>query len=296
MQLVAAVQQGEPWHGPSLSEALAGVDERAASRRPLGPAHSIVEIALHLAAWREEVAARLRGEPPHPPAAGDWPVPDEAGDWDAARARLEQTGAALRAALAELDPRRLDDRVGAARDRALGTGVDLEEMVLGVALHDAYHAGQVALLRKAPAAPQVAGEALALRVGWGRYAVCRLAADAALPAWLAGGFWSAKRSGEELSLVVEEARVPADAVAERGLRLLAVRGPIPFATTGVMATLATALAAAGVSIFALATYDTDYLLVAEPALARAVEALRAAGCRVEDAAADPGTAAAAATP
>jgi hypothetical protein len=69
-------------------------------------------------------------------------------------------------------------------------------------------------------------------------------------------------------------------VAERGFRVIEVVGPVPFAVTGLMASLATPLAAAGVSLFPVATYDTDYVLIKEDALRQAVEALRGAGFTV----------------
>ena len=71
--------------------------------------------------------------------------------------------------------------------------------------------------------------------------------------------------------------VPAEERAERGYRGLAVRGPLDFSLVGIVAALATPLAAAGVSIFVVSTYDTDYLFVRDADLARAADVLRAAG-------------------
>jgi len=76
--------------------------------------------------------------------------------------------------------------------------------------------------------------------------------------------------------VCPEEAVPPDTTTEDGFRALMVPGPIPFETTGVLAALATPLAKAGISIFAIATYDTDYVLVREQDLARALEALQPA--------------------
>ena len=73
------------------------------------------------------------------------------------------------------------------------------------------------------------------------------------------------------------ADAPAGATVERGWRALGVLGPLDFGLTGILASIAAPLAAAGVSIFAISTYDTDYVLVRETALATAVDALRAAG-------------------
>ena len=81
----------------------------------------------------------------------------------------------------------------------------------------------------------------------------------------------------DTSIVCASARVPDGVRAERGWRALTVEGPLDFALTGVLAALAVPLADAGVSIFAVSTYDTDHVLVRSDRLADAVEALRAAG-------------------
>jgi len=117
----------------------------------------------------------------------------------------------------------------------------------------------------------------------GRLAVARLAGTAAVPGWADGpGLVSITRRAEELSIVCSDGRVPADVRAERGWRALEVQGPIPFQEVGVLHALTGPLARAAVSVFALATFDTDVLLVREETLARALEALRAAGHQVED--------------
>ena len=109
-----------------------------------------------------------------------------------------------------------------------------------------------------------------------RLAVCRLAPDAALPPWLAwdGGLISLTRTADELSIVCAEERVPGDVQAERGWRAFKVLGPLDFALTGILAGLAAPLAEAGISLFALSTYDTDYILVRAADLERALAALR----------------------
>jgi hypothetical protein len=117
------------------------------------------------------------------------------------------------------------------------------------------------------------------------YAVLRLPADAPFPAALAGrvgGLVSVTRTPDEVSVVCRAAdAVPADQ-AETGWRLLTVRGPFEFTLTGIMAALSGALAAAGVPLFALSTFDTDHLLVKGDDLTRAVRALREAGHEVRD--------------
>jgi hypothetical protein len=92
---------------------------------------------------------------------------------------------------------------------------------------------------------------------------------------------SVTRRGEELSVVCDEGRVPVEVKAVRGWRALEVEGPIDFEAVGVLRALAAPLADAAVSIFAIATYDTDVVLVRETDLRRAVAALRDAGHPVE---------------
>lgn len=88
------------------------------------------------------------------------------------------------------------------------------------------------------------------------------------------------RSRTELSVLVPESHVPAEVTSEPGFRVIEVVGPVPFAVTGLIASLSQPLAAAGISLFPVATYDTDYVLVKEATLAAAVETLRTAGFTV----------------
>ncbi len=116
----------------------------------------------------------------------------------------------------------------------------------------------------------------------GRYAVCRMHPETAVPAWAEGGaFCSVTRTKEELSIVCEEAAVPEGISSNRGWRMLKVQGPIPFEETGVLAAIAAPLASAGLSIFAISTFDTDCVLVKEEAIEAALLALRGVGHKVE---------------
>jgi hypothetical protein len=110
-------------------------------------------------------------------------------------------------------------------------------------------------------------------------AICRLAPDAELPEWAMrpGPFLTVSRTSEELSIVVRQAEVPADLKCERDYRALRVRGPLPLNLVGILASMAGPLAEAGLSIFAISTYDTDYLLVKGAALDSAVAVLKRAG-------------------
>lgn len=132
--------------------------------------------------------------------------------------------------------------------------------------------------------PRPAGEprALALTVLPERLALCRFSADDVVPEWTAEAraFLTISRTPTELSIVSDEAAVPPGVSGERGYRALRVEGPLPLELVGVVAALASPLAAAGVPIFPIATYDTDYLLVREEMLARAIAALAAAGYQV----------------
>lgn len=112
-------------------------------------------------------------------------------------------------------------------------------------------------------------------------AICRLDAAAPLPEWAGGSFVSITRTSAELSIVCAQDGVPATVQADRDWRALEVAGPLDLTLTGVLAALVQPLAEAGVGLFALATYDTDYLLVRSRDLERAVAVLRAAGHTID---------------
>lgn len=115
----------------------------------------------------------------------------------------------------------------------------------------------------------------------GDYAICRCPPAAPLPDWVPrDGFVSVTRTPAELSIVCAADAVPVNAKREGPFRIFAVRGPIDFGLVGVMASLTSPLAAAGVSIFAVSTFDTDYVLVRAADADRATETLRHAGHRV----------------
>ncbi|MGA9799554.1 MAG: ACT domain-containing protein [Terriglobales bacterium] len=110
------------------------------------------------------------------------------------------------------------------------------------------------------------------------FAICRLPADAAaseLPA--TSVFASVTRTAEELSIVCPTDQAPANAKCESPWTCFKLEGPFPFALTGVLASFIDPLAQHGVPIFAVSTFDTDYVLVKEEHVAAALEALRAAG-------------------
>ncbi len=111
-----------------------------------------------------------------------------------------------------------------------------------------------------------------------RFAVCRLAPDAPVPPLpLRASLVAMTLTPQELSLVLPEEAAPEGVEVAGGWRALRVAGVLDFSLTGVLASLATPLAQAGASIFAISTYDTDYLLTPEASLTAALDALRAAG-------------------
>ncbi len=113
------------------------------------------------------------------------------------------------------------------------------------------------------------------------FSVCRLAPNDRIPGWAqTGDFCSITRTCDELSIVCSQGSVPAGIRHESGWRCLKVEGPLDFALVGILASLTTALTQAGISLSAVSTYDTDYLLVKDKDLDGAVAALTAAGHRV----------------
>ena len=119
---------------------------------------------------------------------------------------------------------------------------------------------------------------LALTLLPGRYAVAQLPAGAALPAWWpTGGMRHAGWTDDELSLVCGEQHVPEDVRCQRSWRMFKLQGSFDFALTGILKAVPDPLAAADVGIFAISTFDTDYVLVQAYQLDAALSALRGDG-------------------
>jgi hypothetical protein len=107
-----------------------------------------------------------------------------------------------------------------------------------------------------------------------RYAICRLEAKADAPAWSGTGeFVSVSRTVDELSIVCLETNVPSGVTSEPAWRILKCEGPLDYALPGIIASLAEPLADAGIPIFPIATYETDYILVKDQHLEAAINAL-----------------------
>lgn len=133
--------EGDAWHGPSVKEALADVAARDAAARA-GAVHSIWELTLHIAAWMEEVADRLEGRYHDEPLVGNFPATGVATEqeWSAAVARLDESLARLSAAIDAFPEDRLTEEIR--------PGLTWWRTLTGVAQHNTYHAGQIALLTK----------------------------------------------------------------------------------------------------------------------------------------------------
>lgn len=138
---------GPAWHGPSVREALEGVSPEGAQAHPVAGAHGIWELVLHLAGTYRLVLRRLAGEDAQLTPEEDWPeVPaaTEAAWRDAVRS-LEELNARVRSAVLGFDPGRLDEPLCA------NVAYTAYTQFIGITQHDLYHAGQIAMLRKAMA-------------------------------------------------------------------------------------------------------------------------------------------------
>jgi uncharacterized damage-inducible protein DinB len=142
---------GDPWHGSPLTAILEGIQAERAAARPIADAHSIWELVLHMTSWKNETARRLRGAVACMPIEGDWPDvgAPTAERWQAAIDTLQAAHEDLIAAVKALPDARLYEPTNDTRSGPLGTGVSHYVLLHGIAQHDVYHAGQIALLKKA---------------------------------------------------------------------------------------------------------------------------------------------------
>jgi uncharacterized damage-inducible protein DinB len=143
--------QGPAWHGPSLLEALQDVAAAQAGAHPLPGAHSIYDLTHHVAAWIDEVRSRLLGALPGQPTLGDWPPANLAVDeraWRDVLSQLDTAHTALLETLATFDDARLQQTYPSVDPTAPGM-VTFYVLLHGLVQHNAYHAGQMVLLRNA---------------------------------------------------------------------------------------------------------------------------------------------------
>jgi uncharacterized damage-inducible protein DinB len=135
--------EGEPWHGPALMEVLGGIDAKTAALRPINNAHCIWELVLHVAGWEQVVARRLQGQPATLTDAQNFghleSTTEEA--WQSTVTILRQNHNELLRLVSALPESRLQDRVP-------GKQYDVRFMLYGAVQHAAYHAGQIAILKR----------------------------------------------------------------------------------------------------------------------------------------------------
>jgi len=138
---------GSAWHGPALFEILADVDAATAAARPIATVHSIWELVLHIAVWDRSGLVRLEGKKYQPAGDDNFPPIVRATDaaWRKAVAETKRTHEKLVKTVAALPDARLWDRVPGKR-------YDFYHLLHGIAQHELYHAGQIAVLKKAASA------------------------------------------------------------------------------------------------------------------------------------------------
>ena len=104
--------------------------------------------------------------------------------------------------------------------------------------------------------------------------ICRLDKTEVIPEWATNSdFFSITKTSDELSIVCYQENIPNDIKCEKDWRILEVEGPLDFSLIGILASISTILSQSGISIFAISTYDTDYILIKEKDIANAIQSL-----------------------
>ncbi|HEV8588421.1 MAG TPA: DinB family protein [Pyrinomonadaceae bacterium] len=138
--------EGGAWHGPSVREVLEGVTAQQAHARRLPNGHTIYELVRHIAVWEDAGRRRLEGDPANIAISSpeDWPPPNDTSEaaWEQAKAALDRRHQALVEAITRVSESRLDEPIVAGKSSVYVT-------LHGVIQHDLYHAGQMAILKKA---------------------------------------------------------------------------------------------------------------------------------------------------
>jgi uncharacterized damage-inducible protein DinB len=151
VHLLEAEHAGDPWHGSSLAVILDGITHSQAAARPIAGGHRIWELVLHIAAWKNEARRRLAGGAAADPLEGDWPAvgPETPARWIEARAHLELAHRLLVSAVKAFPEADLFTPTHDTRHDDPGLTATYYELLHGLAQHDAYHAGQIAILKRA---------------------------------------------------------------------------------------------------------------------------------------------------
>ena len=139
---IARSVRGDAWHGPAVNEALTGVTAAQSVQRPPDGLHSIWELTLHIAAWIDEVAERLDGRFHNDPLPGNFVTVQDSSEaaWQSALTEPELALVRLKAALDRFPDEKLSAEVR--------PGITFAAMLMGLSQHNAYHAGQIAILRR----------------------------------------------------------------------------------------------------------------------------------------------------
>ncbi|MFY8001877.1 MAG: DinB family protein [Candidatus Kapaibacteriota bacterium] len=142
---------GDAWHGEPLASIVQNITAEQANKRPIAGAHTIWEILLHITAWEGEVLRRLQTGVMQMPADGDWNTVQEASEaaWNEALQRFHQVHGALEQEIVRLSDENLSIMLGTVRERETGGGVSVYVLLHGIVQHSIYHAGQIAILKKA---------------------------------------------------------------------------------------------------------------------------------------------------
>jgi len=135
---------GNAWHGPSVMEILENVTAPQAAERPIAGAHSIWELVLHIRAWENACRRRLEGDRAELPDEEDWQGFDDTSDeaWQSTLKSLKESHQRLIEAITRVDDARLDEPI-------LEGMPSIYTTLHGAVQHDLYHAGQIAILKKA---------------------------------------------------------------------------------------------------------------------------------------------------
>lgn len=140
--------EGEAWHGPSVLQLLNGITAQQAASHPIPGAHSIWELTLHIAAWESACKRRLEGDPAQLADAEDWQPIDDTSEaaWESTKQSLIDNHRELLNAISNVDESRLNEPV--IKDPNIPFSSVYVTLHGGVQ-HDLYHAGQIAMLKKA---------------------------------------------------------------------------------------------------------------------------------------------------
>ena len=135
---------GDAWHGPSVMSLLDGVTAAEAAAHPIPGAHSIWELTLHIAAWEDACRRRLEGDPAQLTENEDWPPITETSEaaWEKTKSELVHNHRNLLSAVAAINDSRLEQSI-------IGSEASTYVTLHGGVQHNLYHAGQIAMLKKA---------------------------------------------------------------------------------------------------------------------------------------------------